>query len=34
MPLEKLNAGEKLFSFDYKSETFESFDSDIQKMLI
>ena len=32
--LEKLNSDEKLFSFDYNSETFKSFDSDIQKILI
>ena len=30
----KLNVDEKLFSFDYNSETFKSFDSDIQKILI
>ena len=34
MPLEKLNSDKKLFSIDYNSETFKSFDSDIQKMLI
>ena len=34
MPLEKLNVDEKLFSFDYNSKTFKSFDSNIQKMLI
>lgn len=31
--LEKLNSDKTFFSFDYNSETFKSFDSDIQKIL-
>tara|TARA_B100000925_G_scaffold288987_1_gene270972 strand:+ start:230 stop:1120 length:891 start_codon:yes stop_codon:yes gene_type:complete len=33
MPLEHLNSDNKLFSFDYNSETFKSFDSEIKNIL-
>lgn len=33
LPLEKLNSDDKLFSFDYNSETFKSFGTDLQKIL-